>query len=685
MEPVWLWFVAASLALLALVAGWRLGALASGGWAALVALGQAASLALVTAGPGVGYQHLALPFGAFKSRPLAASVAVAFVAVAIGGVFQHRRQFAQWLAGGSHRWSAGIALLGGSLLAAAPSLDLAKYASELVFASLLQLASLASVAIAAHRLPDESLAAFESGVSRWLSVAERRPGLDLYVWSLAAFVAVVATALCLTSYQAVPHIPDEIAYLVQANYFAAGLPWMAAPPVPQAFDTFLMEVAGDRWYSVFPPGWPLVLAVGVKLGVPWLVNPVLGGVCVLLSYRLVLELSDRRLARLSATLLALSPWHLLLSMSFMSHALSLALALVTALGALRAWRTGDWRPALVGGLALGVLGMSRPLEGIAMGLLAGIPVLVAAVRRARFAALSAALAGTLVTGGLGMAYNKLITGSPLRFPAEQYFDREYGPGKYGIGFGSEKGVGWTGLDPFPGHDLRGVAVNSVLNGHLVNIELLGWAAGSMFLLLLGVFAARKPIDRMMVTVIFVVVGLHSAYWFSGGPDFGARYWYLIIVPAVVLVSSRLLTLEGNDPIVPSIRAIAAAGWLSILALGLFVPWRAIDKYRHYRGVRPDLVSLSTEPRFQNSLLLVTGQRHPDWAGAVVANPIRLGDSALPVFAWNRDSSTRRAVLEAFPDRDVWLIDGPTVTGDGYRINLGPIAPADRERLLGKAP
>src|SRR4030095_14990200 len=109
---------------------------------------------------------------------------------------------------------------------------------------------------------------------------------------LAAAVTIVAALLCLTSYQAIPHIPDEIAYLIQARYFAAGQPWMAAPPAPAAFDTFLLEVSGARWYSVFPPGWPLVLAIGAKLGVPWLVNPLLGGAGILLTYHLVQELAD---------------------------------------------------------------------------------------------------------------------------------------------------------------------------------------------------------------------------------------------------------------------------------------------------------------------------------------------------------------------------------------------------------
>jgi hypothetical protein len=43
-----------------------------------------------------------------------------------------------------------------------------------------------------------------------------------------------------------------------------------------------------------------------------------------------------------------------------------------------------------------------------------------------------------------------------------------------------------------------------------------------------------------------------------------------------------------------------------------------------------------------------------------------------VFAWDRDATVRRRLLEAFADRTVWRIDGPTVTGAGFRLAGGPV-------------
>jgi len=674
------WASAGSLSVVLLAMWLRLGATRAAGWAILSVFGQGASLSLIKAGPLVGYQHYRSVGDAMRERPVALAIAVLVLLAAASGGAGRRHAIAGWFAAGRRTWIVLFALAAGSVLAAAPSASATAYASELVFAATLQLAILACVACAAASLPDEFVGRLDDRLSRFLAPAPGGARLDRVAWTLAAFVTVTSAVLCLTSYQAVPHIPDEIAYLFQAGYFADGLPWVTAPPVPAAFDTFLLEVAGDRWYGVFPPGWPLVLALGVKLGVPFLVNPLLGGACVLLTYLFVQELGDRGTARLSAALLAFSPWHLTISMSFMSHALSLALALVTAIGATRACRTGSWRAALVAGLSLGVLGMSRPLEGVAVGLLAGVPILVSAIRSRRLGAVIGGGFGVLLTGGLGLAYNWLITGSPLVFPAERLFDREYGPGRYGIGFGPGKGVDWLGLDPFPGHGPIDVVVNTVLNGFMVNIDLFGWAAGSIAIVVLGFIGAPKGLHRLMAITLAVVVALHGAYWFSGGPDFGARYWYLIIVPCVVLAARALMTLGGEKRPSAGVRPIAAAVLLSISALAVFLPWRGADKYRTYRGIRPDFMTMKSDERFRDALILVRGRRHPEWAAATLANERQPGSSSAPVFAWDRDEKTRQALMAAFPTRTIWLVQGPSVESGPVRVIAGPVAPGSRSQL-----
>ena len=130
---------------------------------------------------------------------------------------------------------------------------------------------------------------------------------------------------------------------------------------------------------------------------------------------------------------------------------------------------------------------------------------------------------------------------------------------------------------------------------------------------------------------------------------------------------------------PGARTMLATGVLCLGALFLYVPWRAADKYRHYRNIRPDFVMMRDDPKYRDALILVSGRRHPEWAAAALANDLRIGSSSSPVFAWDRDSATRQAVLNAFPTRTVWLMKGPSETG-GFQILRGPIAPLDRQSV-----
>ena len=54
-------------------------------------------------------------------------------------------------------------------------------------------------------------------------------------------------------------------------------------------------------------------------------------------------------------------------------------------------------------------------------------------------------------------------------------------------------------------------------------SLLVWIA-----LVLG--ETSRAIDRAWIVFVLAIVASNSLYWFAGGPDFGARYWYLAIVP-----------------------------------------------------------------------------------------------------------------------------------------------------------
>jgi hypothetical protein len=668
--------LAVALASAAAGAWWlaRRGAAVSGGYLGLLVVGQAALLQLAEAGPRVAYQHLRPLSRMWAERPAALAFLALQSVVVLAGLWRHRAAFATLLRAVPRRAGLGFCALALILGSATLSRSPATYVAELVSASLCQAIALGTVVLALLALPGAAADGIAAVIDRILGdpageALVDAPAVDRFAAVLAIWVTLVAVILNRVAYQGHPHVPDEVAYLFHAKYFAKGLLWLPPPRVPAAFDIDLLTLEPTRWFSPVPPGWPAMLAVGEWLGVPSLVNPLLAGLNVLLAYLLLLELYDRRTARTALLLLALSPWHLFLAMSYMNHTFTFTAALIAALGIARSRRGARVAWPLAAGAGAGVVGLIRPLEGMIVAVLLGLWALAPRQRRWDLIPAIAFSVGTLVVGGLVFPYNKALTGDPKVFPIMQYTDSHYGPGTNALGFGANRGLGWGGLDPLPGHGPLDVLINANLNGTSVNLELLGWATGSLLPLALLLFLMPwRRGDRFMLAMIGGVVGMHSFYWFSGGPDFGARYWYLILLPCVGLAASAITRIDRSA--MGGGRAILAALALAWSALFTFLPWRAADKYYHYRGMRPDIRTLARTRDFGASLVLVRGNRHPDYHSAAIYNPLDL-DAPQPIYAWDRDSTTRAAVLRAYPRRPVWYVDGPTVTGDGYRIVAGP--------------
>jgi hypothetical protein len=83
-------------------------------------------------------------------------------------------------------------------------------------------------------------------------------------------------------------------------------------------------------------------------------------------------------------------------------------------------------------------------------------------------------------------------------------------------------------------------------------------------------------------------------------------------------------------------------------------------------------------------VLVQGRANPDWSSAVAYNSFGAEPRA-PVFVWDRDIATRHALFAAYPERPVFVVRGPSLTGDGFKLDRGPVAVEDRGSLPGPPP
>jgi Dolichyl-phosphate-mannose-protein mannosyltransferase len=659
-------------------------------WLAVILLGQAVGLQLIDAGQLIHYQHYRLD----SSNAVWLSLVVVQTALVAAGMRDRRRAVLAWLRRVLPGWR--LAVLGGIILisAAALSRDPLAYATELPFATFVELVNLGAVVLLAAAIPADALPALGQRLDTWLGVASVHDtaepgGVDRFALLAAAWVTGVCAVLSAFIYERHPHVPDEVIYLYPARYFAQGMLTMPAPPVPAAFELYLMDVVNGRWFSPVQPGWPALLTVGIWLDVPWLVNPILAGINILLAYLVLREVYDRRTTRLITLLACASPWFVFTGMSFMTHMATLACALGPIVLLVRAQRTGKVHWALLAGGLVGAGALIRQLDGFLVGLVLGLWLVGSAVAVLRRGAggwqrlvrdMVVFGVGAGVVAALWIPINLYFAGSPTAFPLEVYLDRTFGPGRNALGFGPDRGLGWP-LEPLPGHSPLKALLNGLLNVFSVNIELLGWATGSM--ILIGALAVSGRMGRrewLALGVVAAVVGTYSLYWYSGGPDFAARYWFVAFPAFVVLVARGLQVLEREFPV----RVPAVVVTLCALAVAVYIPWRALDKYHHYLHMRPDLPAIAQARGFGRSLVVVRGDEQPDYASAIIYNPLDLQSDA-PVYVHARGSPVDQAIVQAYVDRPIWIVDGPTLTHAGYEVVAGPLAAPDALSQLQSPP
>ena len=648
-------------------------------WMSALVAGQAAALQLMQPTGRVGYQHYLTPGDFHTTTQVFCLLLIAVQAVAaIVALAPALRAIQDRLLSSWRRWQLAALALLVVFAASAPSLDPANYAFEWLLAGFVQLTGLLTLVVLVRSIPPDTLAYLHQRLHGWgiLPHCDSRPepgAIDRFAVLCALWVVSASLLLSIFIYERHPHIADEVVYLLQANYFAQGMLAMPAPPVPDAFNIDLMTYDPDRWFSAFPPGWPAMLALGSRFGAPWLVNPLLAGLCVLLAYALSRELFARSTARLIVLLMSLSPWFLFLAMSFMAHIFTLACVLAAGLAIARLRRHAGLLPAITAGSLLGITSLIRPLDGLAAAAVLGLWSLGISGWRNRLLYIPVLVIASILAGALILPYNDLLTGDPFVFTVMAYFDQHYAPGVNALGFGPDRGLDWRGIDPFPGHGLPDVVLNSYLNTFAMNIELFGWVTGSLLLVFILFLSGKaKGVDYRLFLVVLVVAGLHALYWFSGGPDYGARYWFLMLLPVIALSvrGACVIGVRLPDRHFGMAQVVIAMLALSVASMSTFMPWRSIDKYFHYNNMRPDIRRLAQAYDFSNSLVLVSGNRFDDYMSAAVYNTPLLGQGSA-VYAWNRNPEIRTALVKTFSNRNIWLVDGPTVTGAGFRVSGGP--------------
>jgi hypothetical protein len=470
---------------------------------------------------------------------------------------------------------------------------------------------------------------------------------------------IVAFLVAVRVFEAVPHVEDEMAYVWQAKVLARGQLTAPTPPAHQNMQIpFVVDTNGHR-AAKYPPGWPMVLALGLMLGIRTWVNPLLAGLAVWLTFRLGQKIIHDAAGLIAALLMLTSPFFLINSGSLDSHPWSLILSLSFVLAWMDTFHLGHpgesaskkhlpaWMTVCVAGLSLGLLVITRPLTALGVALpffLHGLALLWRGGVGVRARVLAIGLIGLLV-GSLFLAWQYAVTGNLLTDPYTLWwsFDR--------VGFGP--GIG---LEP-GGHTLVRGLQNAKLMLIDTNNDLFGWAGFSWLFLPFGLWAVRRNRAALLALAVFVSLVASYVFYWAAVSRYGPRYYYEGVYGLTLVSAAGILWLAGS---------LKSPGWqklrfflVSLVLAGLigynlvaYLPFRFGQIYGLY-GVHQALLSpfLTSQAQKLTPALVIV---HPQKSWTEYAGLLELEDPWLTspfIFAWSGNGSVSDTDLASlYPGR-----------------------------------
>ncbi len=349
------------------------------------------------------------------------------------------------------------------------------------------------------------------------------------------FVAWIAAV----QYNGEPHIYDASAYLFAAKMYALG---HFSVPIPAAVDRFpgpFMVQYNGQWFGQYAPGTALTLVPGIWLGVPWLVEPVLGTFALLGTGLIAARLYDRRVATVAVLLGTLSPFYSYLAASYLSHTVALCYFVWGTWALLRfAQGEASWNMPLAAAL-FGMAGLTRDLVAVLyVGIvLPGIMLLVwrdvQQHWRLWVLPLVTFFSILLLFVVFNWLFNALLTGDPQVTPRSLFFAGDH------WGFG--QGIGFYGQ-----HTLAAGFVNIDELLTILQIDLFGWPFYLTLAFLAIPFLTRRFVsaDWFMLAVAAIMTGAYIGYFYHG-IYLGPRYLFETLPFLLILTSRGLFTLAAT--------------------------------------------------------------------------------------------------------------------------------------------
>ncbi len=481
-------------------------------------------------------------------------------------------------------------------------------------------------------LPDSSLKKLE-GIFQWV---RRR----------FKILAAVGLPLLLLAYYAVNRkilhsfmgSADEHSCYFMAECLRLGRLWVKPHPLSQFFQVVHVGNRDGKWFSVYPPGWPLLLALGLEWHIVDWLNPFLTMLALVFLYQAAKKVYGFPVAWLGLSLTVLTPFFIFTSASYFSHGTSL-LMLSIFLYAFPMWEERRDTPqgilwAGLAGLALGYGLWTRYLTAAAMALpFLGYHFGKLFWKKEKWSAADTLFVGiALFMASLLLVQNYAVTGRAFNPP--NHYDKRW------------ERLGFRG-DYRPLDGLMFIVARF--------FYLTDWAApGLVFLFLLSCFqkGSANPLQQLFRYSFFYLVAGYFFYYSWGGNQFGPRYYYEAF-PLMMLAAARGLEQGWRQGRKPWMKFLVGLVFSSLF-VNAHLFYKQADFFGVAFGQRRALYDLAEKTIQKPSVVFIRGFLG-DRLVLAEEDAVRNAPLLNTKILYAHDLKEKNQLLKSFyPDRDFYL-------------------------------
>jgi len=439
--------------------------------------------------------------------------------------------------------------------------------------------------------------------------------------SLLLLMVFVLSVFALKILQDFPNSADEYVYLFQAETYASGYLYVDPPPMLKFFSFFHIINREGRYFGIFPFGYPLLLAIGIIIGTPWIINPILGALTIILIYLIARHLFSRRVAILACLLGFFTPFFILNSASYFSHSTCTFFLALTVYSYLKSRGTNRIFWYFMIGASSGFAFITRYLESVAAVIPIGIVLAIKFGRNPKKMSKPclAVLIGGLIFLASFMAYNHILIGNPLKSPAEYYTITVFSP------------FSWESLN-------TGFAY---LKEYLT--KLFNWTYYLPLCIVPLFFYFFRPKPPSLVLIMISIISLNILGYFfyhiGAGNEYGPRYYYGFYFILPILASYGIDRLLRRKEFIYPLMAL-------ILIFNFHSIYEKSATYHQLIFLRRDLYRTVKKSNLNKAIVFLKTSSWDMPPRDLTRNGIKLNKSV--IYAHYTNPSKLKQLLKYFP-------------------------------------